>query len=63
MTVDFNSPASIRAWLDLAQERHLPQLRALWRLFPAWRPAIEAAAPAKPARHPKPAQPAQVGLL
>lgn len=43
MTVDFNEPASIRAWLALAPDRHRPQLRALWRLFPQWRATIEAA--------------------
>lgn len=50
MDVNFNSPASIKAWLDIAPERHLPQLRALWRLQPQFRDAIQAAAPAKPKR-------------
>jgi hypothetical protein len=43
MTVDFNSPACIRAWLMVAPDRHRKQLRALWRLFPQWREAIEQA--------------------
>lgn len=57
MNVDFTSPASIRAWLDLAPARHLPQLRALWRLQPQFREAIEAAVPPKPSAAPKNPQP------
>jgi hypothetical protein len=59
MTVDFNSPASIRAWLAAAPARHLPQLRALWRLQPQFREAIEAAVPAKPKNKGRAAPPVQ----
>lgn len=41
--IDFNDAASIRAWLAIEPVRHRQQLRALWRLFPQWRHAIEEA--------------------
>lgn len=41
--VHFADPASIRAWLAVSPERHLPQLRALWRLWPQFRDSIEEA--------------------
>lgn len=65
MDVNLNSPESIRAWVEVHPERHLAQLRALWRLQPQFRPAIEAAVPPKPKRQKATptAQPAQVGLL
>jgi hypothetical protein len=53
VTVDFTNPASIRAWLEQAPERHLPQLRALYRLMPAFREQITAAIPKELARQPR----------
>ncbi len=37
MIVDFTKPDSIRQWLQVAPERHRAQLRALWKLWPAFR--------------------------
>ena len=36
-------PDSIRAWLEVRPDQHLRILRALWRLRPQYREAIEAA--------------------
>lgn len=44
MIVDFSKPESIRQWLDVAPARHRAQLRALWRLWPAFQGQIEEAA-------------------
>ncbi len=44
MTLDLTQPDSIRAWLEVAPERHKAQLRALWRLWPQFRATIEQAA-------------------
>lgn len=44
MIVDFTKPDSIRQWLQVAPERHRAQLRALWKLWPAFRGQIEWAA-------------------
>lgn len=63
MTVDMNSADSIRAWLAVAPDRHLPQLRALWSLSPQWREAIEAAIPEKAKRAKKAPRAGQGNLL
>lgn len=38
--VDFNDAASIRAWLAVNPQRHLPALRVFWRLWPQFHAAI-----------------------
>lgn len=43
MNLNLKDPASIRAWVAIAPERHKPQLRAFWKLWPQFRPAIEEA--------------------
>lgn len=43
VTLDLTSPASIRAWLAVWPDRHRAQLRAMWRLWPQFRAAIEEA--------------------
>ena len=44
MIVDFSKHESIRQWLEVAPARHRAQLRALWRLWPAFQGQIEEAA-------------------
>lgn len=43
MRLNLTDPASIRAWVAVFPERHMPLLRAMWRLWPQWRDAIEEA--------------------
>lgn len=40
MTVDMNDPASIRAWVAIAPERHRGTLRGL-RLLPLFKPMLD----------------------
>lgn len=44
MIVDIKDPASILAWWRIHPERHGPQLKAIAKLHPQFRPAIKAAA-------------------
>lgn len=46
MLIDWRDPASIRAWLSVAPQRHLAVMRGLWRLpaFEPFRIAMEDAA-------------------
>jgi hypothetical protein len=41
--IDFRDPAAIRRWIAVWPERHTAQLRALWRLWPDCRAAMEEA--------------------
>ena len=43
MTVDLNDSESIAAWIAVAPDRHIPQLRAMWRIWTAFREPIERA--------------------
>ena len=42
MKLDLNDPESIRAWRNVAPERHDQMLRAMWRMWKQFRAAIEA---------------------
>lgn len=42
MKLDMTDPASIAAWRNVDPGRHDRQLRAMWRLWPQFRAAIEA---------------------
>ena len=43
MRLNLNDPQSIREWVAACPERHKPQLRWMWRIWPQFREAIEAA--------------------
>jgi hypothetical protein len=43
MSIDFNDPASIRAWVAIHPQRHRAVLRGFWRLWPQFRPAMQEA--------------------
>jgi hypothetical protein len=40
--IDFRHPASIAAWARINPARHVPQLRAMWKLWPEFRESIAA---------------------
>jgi len=41
--IDFTDPEAIRRWLAVSPKRHTAQLRALWRLWPHCRHAMQQA--------------------
>ena len=43
MRLNLLDPASIRAWLAIAPDRHKSQLRWMWRNWPEFRQTIEEA--------------------
>jgi hypothetical protein len=43
VSINFNDPESIAAWIAIRPERHTAMLRGLWLLWPMFREQIEAA--------------------
>lgn len=43
MLLNLNDAASIRSWVAVHPERHTQLLRAMWRMWPQFRAAIEEA--------------------
>jgi hypothetical protein len=43
MRIDMTDPDSVREWIAVHPQRHLAQLRSMWRLWPQYREVIEAA--------------------